>query len=131
MWSRPFYYKETYGFRISVTPEYLPSESDPASERYVFAYTVRIENCSGLTAQLMSREWHIVDSIGEEYMVAGDGVVGQQPILLPGDVHEYRSFCVLKSGTGHMSGFYRFVANDQHSFETTIPRFELQARLSS
>jgi len=131
MWSRPFYYKETHGFRISVTPEYLPSESDPASERYVFAYTVRIENCSGLTAQLMSREWHIVDSIGEEYMVAGDGVVGQQPILLPGDVHEYRSFCVLKSGTGHMSGFYRFVANDQHSFETTIPRFELQARLAS
>jgi ApaG protein len=63
-------------------------------------------------------------------MVAGDGVVGQQPILLPGDVHEYRSFCVLKSGNGHMSGSYHFVAEDQHTFETTIPRFELQARLS-
>jgi ApaG protein len=127
MRSPPFYYKETQGFRISVIPEYLAAESDPHLERFVYAYTVRIENCSKIIAQLLSREWYIEDSCGESYSVSGDGVVGQQPILMPGDVHEYRSFCVLKSGLGHMSGWYSFVSEDGLSFRTIIPRFELRS----
>jgi len=125
MVARPFYYKETHGFRIFVRPAYLPDESDAAMGRFVFAYHVRIENCSKRPAQLRSRHWYITDSIGEQYTVVGDGVVGQQPRLHPGDVHEYRSFCVLKSAQGTMSGFYTFVNDDDIAFDTVIPLFEL------
>lgn len=125
--SRPFYYKETYGFRISVRPAYLAAESDTASGRFVFSYMVRIENCSTQCAQLQSRHWYITDSIGEQYTVVGDGVIGQQPRLCPGEVHEYRSFCVLKSRQGTMSGFYTFVNDAEVLFDTTIPLFELTA----
>jgi ApaG protein len=74
---------------------------------------------------LRSRDWTITDSIGEEYHVSGDGVVGQQPVLQPSDVHEYRSFCVLKSGSGGMSGFYRFCDTDNNEFDVSIPAFVL------
>lgn len=124
---RPFYYKETHGIRISVRPAYLADESDVTAARFVFCYTVRIENCIKQPAQLRSRHWYITDSIGEQYTVVGDGVVGQQPHLRCGEVHEYRSFCVLKSGQGTMSGFYTFVNHDDHSFDAIIPLFELTA----
>jgi ApaG protein len=77
--------------------------------------------------QLLSRHWYIHDSIGEDYEVAGDGVVGEQPTLLPGGVHEYNSFCVLRSPNGHMEGSYRFVCDDDTSFDAAIPRFLLIA----
>jgi ApaG protein len=125
MVSRPFHCEETHGFRVFVRPTYLPDESDVTMSRYVFAYTVRIENCSKQPAQLRSRHWYITDSIGEQYTVVGDGVVGQQPWLRPGDVHEYRSFCVLKSAQGTMSGFYTFVNDDDIAFDAIIPLFEL------
>jgi len=130
MVSRPFFYKETHGFRIFVRPAYLPDESDVTAGRFVFSYTVRIENCSPHPAQLRSRHWYITDNIGEQYTVVGDGVVGQQPHLRPGAVHEYRSFCVLKSGQGTMSGFYTFVNDDDISVDAIIPLFELSANVS-
>jgi len=123
--TRPFYYKETRGFRVSVYPEYLPDDSDESHGRFVFAYSVRIENCTRDTAQLMTRHWDISDSIGETYTVDGDGVVGQQPVLQPGDVHEYRSFCVLKSPRGTMSGFYSFMHAHGEMFDVVIPTFQL------
>lgn len=124
---RPFFYKETHGYRISVHPEYLAEESDADAGRYVFAYTVRIENCSRGGAQLLRRHWVISDSIGEQYTVSGDGVVGQQPFLRVGDVHEYRSFCVLKSSRGTMSGYYMFYRQPGDTFDVAIPLFDLIA----
>lgn len=129
--SRPFYHRVTDGIRITVRPVYLPERSNPTKQQYVFAYFVRIENLSGSMAQLRSRRWRIHDSIGEETVVEGDGVVGEQPTLGHGEVHEYQSFCVLKSDSGHMEGEYLFVREDQTTFEAGIPRFLLEARESA
>lgn len=123
---RPFYYKVTHRIRVSVRPQYIPEQSVP-ERRYIFAYYVRIENVGTRTVQLISRRWHIVDSSGEEYRVAGEGVVGEQPVLAPGDVHEYQSFCVLKSPRGYMQGSYHFTALDEQPFDAEIPRFYLEA----
>ncbi|MBO9312309.1 MAG: Co2+/Mg2+ efflux protein ApaG [Chloroflexus sp.] len=127
MTRRPFYYRLSEGMRISVRPYYLPGHSFPPLQRYVFAYEVRIENISRRTAQLMRRRWLIYDSIGEEQEVVGDGVVGLQPTLGPGDVHEYQSFCVLKSPRGWMEGEYFFRTPDNQTFAASIPRFDLIA----
>ncbi len=124
---RPFYYRETKGVRITVRPVYLDDQSMPLIRRYVFVYFIRIENVSSRTVQLLSRHWYIHDSIGEDYEVVGDGVVGEQPTLPPGAVHEYNSFCVLKSPNGRMEGSYHFVCDDKTSFDATIPRFQLIA----
>lgn len=128
---RAFYYRVTDGIRISVRPVYLPERSNPLKQQYVFAYFVRIENISGTTAQLRSRRWRIHDSIGEETVVEGEGVVGEQPILSHGQVHEYQSFCVLKSEQGYMEGEYRFVRDAGTVFEAAIPRFLLEAKESA
>ena len=123
---RPFFYRETEGIRISVRPAYLDEQSIPVLRRYVFAYFVRIENTSQRTVQLLAWRWQIHDSIGEDHEVVGDGVVGQQPTLAPGHVHEYNSFCILKSPSGHMEGSYRFQRDDDTLFEAAIPRFTLE-----
>ena len=123
----PIYTKETHGIRITVRPQYLDEHSEPHQRQYVFAYFVRIENRSRRTVQLLSRRWHICDSIGEEQEVTGDGVVGQQPTLRPGDTHEYHSFCILKSRLGYMEGAYRFIGRDDVLFDVDIPRFDLVA----
>lgn len=123
---RPFYYRETHGIRITVRPEYVPEQSSPARRHFVFAYAVRIENI-GDPAQLLTRRWLIHDSIGEETEVEGDGVVGEQPHLVAGEVHEYQSFCVLRSRTGWMEGHYGFVRDDGTPFRALIPRFALEA----
>jgi len=127
MSAKPFLYQETQGIRISVRPLYLEVQSQPILRRYVFAYFIRIENVSQRTVQLLTRHWYIHDSIGEDSEVAGDGVVGEQPTLHPGDVHEYQSFCILKSPNGHMEGSYQFVRTDSSTFDATIPRFLLAA----
>lgn len=124
---RPFYYRETQGIRITVRPIYLEDQSMPVLRRYVFVYFIRIENVSQRVVQLLSRHWYIHDSIGEDYEVAGEGVVGEQPTLPPGGVHEYNSFCILKSPNGHMEGSYRFVYADKTQFDAAIPRFQLVA----
>jgi ApaG protein len=122
---RPFYYKETDGIRITVKPIYLREQSRPLEQEYVFAYFIRIENVSRRTMQLLTRRWLIHDSNGEDKEVTGDGVVGQQPVLAPGGVHEYHSFCVLKSPSGHMEGSYRFTSKDDVVVDAEIPRFYL------
>ncbi|HEU4697598.1 MAG TPA: Co2+/Mg2+ efflux protein ApaG [Gemmatimonadales bacterium] len=122
---RPFFYHETAGIRITVRPRFLRDQSQPAQRHFVFAYAVRIENVGAQAAKLLSRRWLIHDSIGQDTEVAGDGVVGQQPAIAPGQVHEYQSFCVLKSPRGHMEGQYRFVRADGTAFDARIPRFTL------
>ncbi len=124
---RPFFYRETEGIRITVRPLYLPDQSSPARRHFVFAYFIRIENVAAQAAQLLTRRWLIHDSIGEDTEVEGDGVVGEQPLLAPGTVHEYQSFCVLRSRSGWMEGHYTFVRDDGSDFRAFIPRFELEA----
>jgi ApaG protein len=122
-----FFYRVTQGIRITVRPEYLPEQSDPPRRRFVFAYHVRIENIGSRPARLVTRRWRIHDSVGEEIEVEGEGVVGEQPVIRPGGVHEYESFCILKSPSGYMEGQYRFVREDHTTFEAEIPRFVLAA----
>lgn len=126
-----FYYRLSNGMRITVRPHFLPERSQPAIGEFVFAYRVRIENVADRTAQLLRRRWLIHDSIGEDQVVEGDGVVGQQPVLTPGAVHEYQSFCVLRSPSGHMEGQYFFEAEDGGAFAAEIPRFTLDARAAT
>lgn len=125
--AQPFYYRETNGIRITVRPVYLREQSEPAARHFVFAYFVRIENVGSHDAQLISRRWLIHDSIGEDTEVEGEGVVGEQPTITPGNVHEYQSFCILKSSEGYMEGHYNFVRPDSSSFQAAIPRFILSA----
>jgi ApaG protein len=125
--SRPFFYRETEGIRITVRPAFLAEQSNPVLGQFVFGYHIRIENVSPTAAQLRTRHWRIHDPVGGDSIVEGDGVVGEQPHLLPGQVHEYRSFCVLKSPHGWMEGSYRFVREDGSGFRATIPRFTLDA----
>lgn len=121
------FYRITDGIRVTVRPTYLPEQSIPDQQQFVFSYNVRIENVGSQSAQLLSRRWRIHDSIGEDTEVAGDGVVGEQPLIVPGGVHEYQSFCVLKSANGFMEGEYRLVRADSTRFDAVIPRFTLAA----
>ena len=127
MTATPFFYKESFGIRITVRPMYLREQSKPWMGHYVFAYFIRIENVGQQAAQLLSRRWLIHDSIGEDTEVKGEGVVGEQPVISPGGVHEYQSFCVLKSAEGFMEGHYDFVRADGDQFAAEIPRFRLSA----
>jgi len=121
----PFFYCETAGVRVTVRPAYLPRHSREAEGQYVFSYAVRIENVGPVAATLLSRRWTIHDSIGEVTEVEGEGVVGEQPLIGPGRVHEYESFCVLKSPRGWMEGQYFLVRSDGTPFTARIPRFDL------
>ncbi|MFN2603445.1 MAG: Co2+/Mg2+ efflux protein ApaG [Gemmatimonadaceae bacterium] len=129
--SVPFFHRESSGIRVTVRPMYLRDQSEPSQQHYVFAYFVRIENVGKQPAQLISRRWLIHDSAGEDIEVKGEGVVGEQPVIQPGGVHEYQSFCILKSGEGYMEGHYNFVAADRTEFRADIPRFILSASQST
>ena len=133
MSSRAFFYRESHGIRVTVRPLYLQVHSRPHQRQYVFAYFVRIENVGKLAAQLLTRRWLIHDSVGDgiDTEVIGEGVVGEQPTIAPGAVHEYQSFCILKSGEGYMEGHYGFLRQNGDSFEAAIPRFTLSASEST
>ncbi len=124
-----FYYRITESIRITVRPAYLPGQSRPSLGHFVFAYSVRIENVGTEPAKLLTRLWRIHDSVGlgEDHEVKGDGVVGEQPRLEAGRVHEYQSYCILKSPNGHMEGHYEFVRDSGVRFLAFIPRFDLNA----
>ena len=124
---QPFYYRSTNGIRITVSPRFAPEHSDVQEPRYLFVYHIRIENVGERTVQLLWRHWYIHDSVGGDSEVQGEGVIGEQPVLAPGDVHEYESFCVLQGRTGSMVGAYLFRSPDGKEFEAEIPKFELQA----
>ncbi|MFQ5889311.1 MAG: Co2+/Mg2+ efflux protein ApaG [Gemmatimonadota bacterium] len=121
-----FTYRLTEGIRIGALPTYSPAHSDPRAGRYVFTYRICIENVGEHAAQLLSRYWYIHDPVGGDHEVEGEGVVGEQPVLEPGDVHEYESFCILRGAHGHMEGSYLFQRDDGSLFRAEIPRFLLQ-----
>ncbi|HEX9294606.1 MAG TPA: Co2+/Mg2+ efflux protein ApaG [Polyangiaceae bacterium] len=115
----------TNGIRITVSAAYVPAQSAPKARRYVFAYTVRITNEGSETAQLKSRHWIITDGNGKVEQVRGPGVVGEQPMLRPGEHFEYTSGCVLETPRGSMEGTYQMVRADGTQFDATIAPFAL------
>jgi ApaG protein len=123
----PLFHRITQGIRISARPAWLPDESDIDEGQYAFAYRIRIENISPDGAQLISRRWLIHDDERGDSVVEGPGVVGQQPHLAPGEVHEYGSYCVLSCASGWMEGSYHFVRDDGTAFDAAVPRFTLRA----
>ena len=114
-----------YQFSVRVVPRYLPEQSEPDEERYVFAYTVTIANTGETRAQLVSRHWIITDGKGQVNEVRGQGVVGEQPVLEPGQAFEYTSGCPLETPVGTMRGSYLCVAEDGTRFQAEVPEFAL------
>jgi len=114
-----------YDLNVGVKTEFLAEQSDPSRNRYVFAYKITITNSGAQSAQLMSRKWIITDGDGKIQEVSGEGIVGQQPIIEPGQQHQYTSGTVLETKVGSMSGFYNMVAADGHEFSAPIPSFTL------
>lgn len=114
-----------YAFQVEVQPRYLPDQSAPEQGLWSFAYTITISNTGEVPAQLISRHWIITNELGEVEEVKGLGVVGQQPLLKPGDAFEYTSGCRLRTASGTMQGSYFCVAEDGERFEVEIPPFLL------
>jgi ApaG protein len=118
--------KTTEGVKISVETVYQADYSNPSNEHFMFAYKILIENLGEKTVQLMNRHWIIFDSNGTHREVEGQGIVGQQPILASGQVHEYVSGCNLKTEIGSMTGTYEMRrVNDNSTFLVKIPSFTL------
>ena len=115
----------TKGIRVTVKSQFLPERSSPRARQYVFAYTVKIGNEGAEPAQLMTRHWIITDGNGNIQEVRGDGVVGQQPALAPGESFEYTSGCVLETPHGTMSGSYQMVRPSGEHFDAQISPFLL------
>ena len=115
----------TNGIRVQVTTKYLPERSSPRDNEYLFAYFIRISNVGSETAQLLSRHWVITNTDGEEEEVRGDGVVGEQPVIPPGEFYIYNSFCNLKTSVGTMHGEYTMVTPSGATFEARIAPFTL------
>ncbi|MFC7302066.1 Co2+/Mg2+ efflux protein ApaG [Cognatiluteimonas weifangensis] len=114
-----------YVLDIDVATRYLDEQSEPAQDRYVFAYTIRIRNDGRQPARLLGRHWRITDANGKVEEVVGDGVVGEQPWLWPGDDFTYTSGAVLGTSLGTMQGSYAMLADDGTRFRATIPAFTL------
>jgi ApaG protein len=122
------YTKTTSGVTISVQNQFLEERSNILQQTFFFVYFISITNNGQQPVQLVRRHWFIHDPAGTDYEVAGDGVVGEQPIIAPGATYQYNSFCVLKSFEGHMEGEYTMQREDGTTFEVDIPRFFLRAR---
>lgn len=110
---------------VEALPQFIKEQSIPEQNRYVFAYTITITNCGEKPAKLLSREWLIIDSNGKREKIRGEGVVGKQPYLKPGDVFRYTSGAVLETAVGVMQGNYFFVEDDGCQFVAPIPKFTL------
>jgi ApaG protein len=110
---------------VRVSVSFLPEQSEPAKQRWFWAYHVRIENEGSRAVQLISREWTISDGLGGRHEVQGEGVVGEQPVIEPGGAFDYVSGCPLNTPTGSMEGRYHMVGSDGATFAVAIPRFPL------
>jgi ApaG protein len=119
--------EKRYEIAVSAATRYLPEQSDEDAGRYVFAYTITLRNPGSVSAQLISRHWIITDANGEVEEVDGPGVVGNQPVLEPGQSFEYTSFCPLTTNVGAMHGTYTMVRPGGASFEARIAPFTLAA----
>jgi ApaG protein len=114
-----------YQISVSAQTQFLPEQSDEKGGRYVFAYTITIRNTGSVAARLMSRHWIITDSSGHVQEVKGPGVIGEQPLLRPGESHRYSSGTAIATPVGTMRGSYQMVAEDGAKFDAPIPEFAL------
>lgn len=114
-----------YEFAVKVRTQYLPEQSNPERDQFVFSYTITIQNTGSVAAQLISRHWVITDAANQTQEVRGLGVVGHQPLLQPGQQFEYTSGTQVGTPQGSMYGEYFCVAEDGHRFEVPIPEFVL------
>ena len=119
------YAETTYDIQVQVQPTYLEDQSSSDENYYVWAYKVRIENQGSRTVQLLNRYWRITDSMGRVQEVRGPGVVGEQPVLKPGDVYEYSSGTPLSTTSGIMVGSYEMRTSEGDRIEIAIPAFSL------
>jgi ApaG protein len=119
------YHAITREIEVSVEPYYLPEQSDPDDSRYVWGYKIVIANNSGERVRLLNRYWNITDENGQVDEVTGPGVVGEQPVLEPGDTYEYNSGCPLDTPSGVMFGHYVMEADSGETFDVAIPAFSL------
>lgn len=121
------YVATTEGITVTAHPVYLDGQSDLVHKKFVFAYFIRIANNTNEPVRLMRRHWFIFDSHGETKQVEGEGVVGKQPLILPGKAHIYNSFSILETFEGAMEGTYLMQRENGEEFRIVIPRFVLRA----
>ena len=114
-----------YQFEVIVSPEYMEAHSAPDASQYVFAYHIKIRNIGSKSARLMQRHWLITDANAKVEEVQGEGVIGEQPMIEPGQSHAYSSFCVLDTPLGCMQGSYQMLGEDGKRFNADIPVFTL------
>ena len=119
------YARTTRSICVTVEPEYLEDQSDPLEDRYIWAYTVSIENQGSETVQLLRRTWQITDANGNTQVVEGEGVIGEQPVLDPSDMFQYTSGTPLSTESGIMVGSYHMVTSAGENFDIEIPAFSL------
>ncbi len=117
----------TRNIEVTVTPRYLPERSSPENGHFFWAYTIEISNLGTETVQLKTRIWNITDALGREQEVRGAGVVGEEPILGPGETFEYTSGVPLQTPSGFMVGSYGMITADGEPFEIDIPAFSLDS----
>jgi ApaG protein len=119
------YHATTNNLRVDVTPEYVQQQSQPSDGRYFWAYTIEIRNLGAETVQLISRYWHITDETGHVEEIRGPGVVGETPVLKPGERFRYTSGCPLTTPSGIMRGTYQMKTSGGELFSIEIPAFSL------
>ena len=117
----------THSIEVKVRPQFIADRSSPQDAYYFWAYTIEIANKGGDTVQLKTRHWRITDALGRVQEVKGAGVVGEQPILAPGETYEYTSGVPLPTPSGFMAGSYGMVGNSGESFDIEIPAFSLDS----
>ena len=121
------YSKTTRDISVTVIPQYLAEESEPEDSHYVWAYTIQLENLGAETVQLINRYWNITDGRGGVQEVHGEGVIGEQPVLEPGDTYQYTSGAALTTLSGIMKGHYEMQTDDDEMFLIEIPAFSLDS----
>lgn len=121
------YKQTTRHIRIVVQPQFLENQSEPDEGKFVWAYTITLENLGGQSVKLLTRHWIITDGLGRQQEVRGDGVIGEQPTLRPGDSFQYTSGCPLSTSSGVMSGSYGMLSDKGEKFDVMIPAFSLDS----
>ncbi|MDE0993172.1 MAG: Co2+/Mg2+ efflux protein ApaG [Rhodospirillales bacterium] len=121
------YSEITNDISVSVSPEYLDQQSEPSDDHFTWAYHVHIENTGSKTIQVLTRHWKITDIKGVSHEIVGDGLIGQQPILKPGEFFKYSSGTPLSTSSGFMSGTLLLIANDGELFRAVVPSFSLDS----
>lgn len=126
---QPTFVEVSHDVSVEVKPLYMEEESNPLAHKHVFAYFINIRNMGNKAVKLLKRHWQIKDSSGDDYEVDGEGVIGVQPTIPPGEDHEYNSFCVLKSYLGSMRGYYTMEREDGKLIKVRIPQFLLTSHV--